>query len=155
MKKTLQMILISTIGIFITISASAQDNAALLKYRQNLMKANGMAMGMIGSILKDKLSFTEQVASHALTVKMNMLLMEKAYAKKVTSGKTDSKPEVWAMWPKFKQAAANSAQAADALAVAAATGDPTMIFPKLKAVGQTCGACHQTFRQPKGKRFIR
>ena len=155
MIKSVQLILLTIIGSLISISASAQDNAALLKYRQNLMKANGMSMGMIGSILKDKLPLTKQITSHATAVKMNMLLMEEAYSKKVTIGKTDSKPEVWEMWSKFKQAASNSAQAADGLAKAAASGDASKIIPKLKAVGQTCGACHKMFRQPKGKRFSR
>jgi cytochrome c556 len=155
MKKSLQIILISTICSFIFLSASAQDNGALLKYRQDIMKSNGMAMGIIGSILKNKLPFAKQIESHALVVKMNMLLMEEAYSKKVTTGKTDTKPETWGMWAEFVTAAKNSASAADSLAKAAMTGNSSDIFPKLKAVGQTCGSCHKLFRQPKGKRFIR
>lgn len=155
MKKILKIMLISTIGSFIFLSAAAQDNSALLKYRQDLMKSNGMTMGIIGSILKNKLPFAKQIETHALVVKGNMLLMEEAWSKKVTTGKTDSKPEVWEMWTKFKAEAENSASAADSLAKAAMTGKASDIFPKLKAVGQTCGSCHNLFRQPKGKRFTR
>lgn len=148
---------ISILAILIFTSFSfvyAQDDAAYLKYRQNLMKANGMYMGMIGDIMKSGLPLQGDIKYLAETVANNARLFESAWEKKITEGRTDSKPEIWQQWGNFVQAANASAAAADELSMAATKGKGA-IMAALRETGGTCGGCHRNFRKPKSQRFKR
>lgn len=134
---------------------SAQSDGAFLKYRQDIMKSNGLHMGMIGHILKNKLPLTEQVASHAWVISKNMRLLEKAYEKKIIRGKTDSKPEIWSHWSTFVSGANKSSRAAKMLADAAQSGNRWEFAGLIKPLGGTCGGCHKYYRKPKKERFKR
>lgn len=155
MKRLLVIPLLLCFLSIISSPVTAQTNDVLSAYRQKLMKSNGMHMSMIGDILKHGFSFPEQIRSHAGIVRLNGLMMEKAFEEKVTSGKTDSKPEVWTNWVGFIKAAKKSADAAADLAMTAKSGDMSAIQAKMQAAGKTCGGCHRSFRQPKSKRFKR
>lgn len=133
----------------------AQDDAALLKYRQDIMKSNGQRMGMIGHILKNKLPFNDQVAFHAWVIQKNNLLLENAFKKKIIKGRTDSTPAVWSKWMEFSNSAKKSAMAAENLAKAAQSGNVSEFASFIKPLGRSCGGCHKVFRKPKAERFIR
>ncbi len=137
--------------IFTSFSLIAQDDADYLVYRQKLMKSNGLHMSLIGDIFKKNLPFKNQINSHAKGVQLNNLLIKDAYKKRITQGKTDSKPDVWNNWQEFVMAAKESAAAAEKLSNAPIND----IQMQLKAVGMTCGGCHKKFRKPKGERFAR
>lgn len=136
---------------FFSLTVAAQDDAAYLTYKQKLMASNGLHMGLIGQVLRGGLPYKDQIKFHALTVESNNRMFAEASKKKIVEGRTDSKANVWTNWDQFAKAAEDSANAAKALAEA---GDAA-VMGKVRELGATCGACHQTFRKPKNQRFKR
>jgi cytochrome c556 len=59
----------------------------------------------------------------------------------------DALPAIWENFPDFEAKAAALKTAADAAAAAADQGLEAF-GPAFGAVGQACGACHQTYRKP-------
>lgn len=152
--KKYQLILIIS-GLLISVgNIQAQDNDSFSAYRQKLMKSNANHMAMIGDVLKNNLPFKNQITSHAKIVEMNSLMTEDAFAKKITSGRTDTKPQTWDDWAAFVAAAKKTADAAKALAETSESGTGN-VMGNVKAIGQACGSCHRQFRKPKGQRFAR
>lgn len=60
--------------------------------------------------------------------------------------KTAALPVIWQRIPEFKADAAKFANAAHILRAAAAAGDVNRVRAATAALGQTCRACHETFR---------
>ena len=151
----MKSMLISLTGSLILIMTSltlfGQDNSQLLTYRQKLMQSNATHMGLIGQIMQKGLPFKNHISSHATVIQQNSMLFEDAWKKKITEGKTDSKPEVWTNWAGFVNAAKASGNAAAELARAS----EDQMMDKMRALGGTCGGCHRNFRKPKSQRFKR
>ena len=59
-----------------------------------------------------------------------------------------AKSAVWQQSAQFKQAQDTYIKAASALAVAAKTGNLDVIRPAYMRVGDSCAACHKSFRGP-------
>ncbi len=136
-------------------SAMAQDDATYLKYRQKVMAGIGADMGAMATILKGKLPFTDNIATHAAAIQSASKLIDSAFKKEITEGKTDSKPDIWKDWAKFSDAAKKLGEESGKLAEVAASGDMAAIGAQLKATGKSCGGCHKPFRKPKEERFKR
>ena len=66
-----------------------------------------------------------------------------------SAGDSRAKDTIWSDWDGFVKAANANAAAAQALAVKAQTGTAAEVGALLKAVGKTCGECHDTYRLPK------
>ncbi len=135
-------------------SAQAQKDEDYLGYRQKLMAAIGGHMGAIGRVAKTGLPFMDAIAVHAKSIEMSAGLIEKAFEKEITEGKTDAKAEVWQEWDKFVGAAKKLQEEAGKLASIAAS-DKDALAAQIKAVGKACGGCHKPYRKPKEERFKR
>ena len=59
-----------------------------------------------------------------------------------------AKPAVWQQSAQFKQAQETYIKAVSNLAVAAKSGNLDLIRPAYARVGDSCSACHKTFRGP-------
>ncbi len=136
-------------------SLQAQEDAAYLKHRQKVMQAIGGHMGSIGAVLKNKLPYASTVAVHAQALQMSSTVIEDAFRKEITAGKTDSKPDVWQDWEKFVAAAKKMGEESGKLAKVAQSDDMAAIGAQVKALGKSCGGCHKPFRKPKAERFKR
>ncbi len=130
----------------------AQDEARI-KYRQTLMPGVGSNMGGIGDILKHRLDLPGHVESHARQLAESSKLIGSAFEAEVTSGATDAKQKVWQDWEGFEAAIAKFEKAARALETAAAGRDRSAVGPAVKALGKSCGGCHDTFRKPKEESY--
>lgn len=126
----------------------AQSDDAFINYRQKLMKSLGASMGAIGDILKNKLPYHNHIAAHAKDIQQISTLIEEAFKKEITSGKTDAKPEIWKDWNNFRSATRALEQESAKLAEIAKSGNTAAIFAQLKKVGGACGGCHKPFRKP-------
>ena len=146
-------ILICLVGL--PTGVMAQDDAAFLQHRQKVMQAIGGHMGAIGAILKNKLPYQGTIAAHAQGLQMTSTVIEDAFKKKITEGRTDSKPDIWQDWEKFAAAAKKMGEESGKLAQVAQSGDMAAIGAQVKAVGKSCGGCHKPFRKPKEERFKR
>ncbi len=136
--------------------ASAQAAAseqALIEYRQLLMSAIGSNMGAIGGIMKNQLVRPGAVANHAQQMADAAKLIGPAFEQKGTAGKTDAKAEIWSDWAKFEQTIADYEKAAANLAAAAKGSDPAAVGLAVRALGESCGGCHDPFRKPKEESY--
>ncbi len=149
------LVLVGSCLTFIVTGVSAQDDQAFLTYRQKVMQSIGANMGAVGATLKNKLPYQNNIAAHARGIQIASMLIESAFKKRITEGRTDSKPDVWQDWDKFVAAAQKLRDESRQLAVVAQSGDMAAIGAQVKAVGKACGGCHKPFRKPKEERFKR
>ena len=76
-----------------------------------------------------------------------------AFARNVSAGPTDAKPEIWQRPDDFRSKTQAMKKAADELAKVAAGGDAAAIGKGVKALGDACGDCHESFRKPKEESY--
>jgi len=60
-----------------------------------------------------------------------------------------ARAEIWEDFERFERLAAAMGQRADAVATAAERGDKAAVAVALKALGESCSACHRRFRTKK------
>ena len=135
------------------VAQGAANEQAVIEYRQLVMGAVGSNMGAIGGILKNQLALPGAISNHAQQMADAAKLMGPAFKQKVTAGKTDAKPEIWSDWAKFEKAIADYEQAASKLAAVAKGSDPAATGAAVKALGESCGGCHESFRKPKEQSY--
>lgn len=133
--------------------AQAASDQPSIEYRQLVMGAIGSNMGAIGGIMKNQLALPGAVANHARQMADAAKLIAPAFERKVTAGKTDARPEIWSDWAKFEAAAADYGKAAANLATAADGNDPAAVGLAVRALGESCGGCHESFRKPKEESY--
>lgn len=134
-------------------SAWGADDEAWIKYRQMVMSSIGANMGGIGDILKNGLPVTSNIEYHAMAIATSAMAVAPAFEQKVVAGKTDAKPEIWSDFDHFKEDIDEMREAAEQLAAAVAEGNNDQIGPRVKALGRTCGGCHEDFRKPKEESY--
>lgn len=143
-------------------SAGAQPEAGLdegaLRYRQKVMSAVGADMGAIGDIMKYGLPLpSSHVAAHAQSIARHADLAVAAFERKVIEGPTDARPEIWEQPERFREKMQAMKAKADELAAIA--GDPAAtpadVGQRVKALGESCGSCHDSFRKPKEESYKR
>lgn len=131
----------------------APADQGVIEYRQLLMGAVGYNMGAIAGIMKYQLDRPGAVANHARQMAEAAKLVAAAFKQRVVAGKTDAKAEIWQDWAKFEKAIADYDKAASGLATAAAGSDPAATGAAMKALGDSCTGCHESFRKPKEQSY--
>ena len=134
-------------------AGAAEDDEAIIGYRQKVMMANGADMGAIGDILKFKLPYEKHIAAHARAMSINAKLIPAAFEKPVSAGKTDAKPEIWKDFDDYKKDSEKLVEASDKLAKVAEGGDMKAVMAAVKEVGSACQHCHEEFRKPKEQSY--
>lgn len=153
--------LIATTSLLVASAAHAQSAAdadhGAIQYRQKLMSAVGADMGAIGDILKYGLPFQTHVVAHAQSLSKHADLVAAAFERRVASGPTDAKPEIWEKPDLFLEKTRAMKAEADELAEVAAGAEatPAAIGKQVKALGESCGGCHESFRKPKEESYKR
>jgi cytochrome c556 len=135
--------------------APAGSDEGTIEYRQKLMSGVGADMGAIGDVLKYGLPLPQHVAAHARMLSQRADLVATAFERDVSAGPTDAKPAIWTEPDEFRQRTQDMKAAADELAEIAAGGTSAAIGRQVKALGDTCGACHDAFRKPKDESYKR
>jgi cytochrome c556 len=145
----------------IALAAGAQPelgaDEGAIQYRQKVMSAVGADMGAIGDIMKYGLPFQSAVVAHAQSLSKHADLAAAAFERKVVEGPTDAKPEVWEKPDLFLEKLRAMKAKADELAEVAADSEatPAQIGTRVKALGDSCGNCHESFRKPKEESYKR
>ena len=129
-----------------------EDPAALIAYRQSIMKAIGGHMGAIAMAAKGDVTFTDEVSGHAHAI--NELSKNLARYFPQGSGKeageTQALPVIWEKWSDFEVAIQTLGAESAKLAEVAKSGDRAAIAAQTGALGnEGCGGCHKTFREKK------
>jgi cytochrome c556 len=146
-----------SLSLLASTAAFAQGGSeeGTIKYRQKVMSGVGANMGAIGDILKYGLPQTGQIAAHADLIARHADLVAAAFERDVSAGPTDAKPEIWRQPDEFREKTAAMKTEAQKLAEIAAGGNPAAIGGQMKALGDTCGGCHESFRKPKEESYKR
>ena len=124
--------------------AIAQDD--VIAVRQALMKDNGAQATIAGKMVRGDTPFDAAAAKAAMEkIAANAATIPADFPEGSAGG--DALPTIWENWPDFEAKAAALKTAADAAAAAADQGAEAF-GPAFGAVGQACGACHQSYRKP-------
>ncbi|MCL6706401.1 cytochrome c [Pseudomonas sp. R2.Fl] len=118
--------------------------------RQEMMKRVGGAMGAIGAIAKGEKPFDAEVIRASLET---MAEVGKTFPDQFPAGSevgmdSEAAPAIWERPDEFKAKAAALVTAAEGQ-LAQLPADQAGVGAVMKAVGGTCGACHETFRLKK------
>ena len=129
--------------------AMAASAATVQENRSATMKAQWANFKPILAVAKGKAEYSMALDGNAaalvqLTKNIEILFPEGSKGKR-------TKPEIWANWGKFVQAADALEKATPKLLAAVKTGDKGKIGAAVGVVGKACGSCHKPFRAPKKK----
>lgn len=125
-------------------NVSAQED--LVAKRQALMKDNGAQAGVVVKMIKGEAPYDAAAAKAAMErIAANAAEIPADFAPGSEGGK--ALPLIWEDFAGFEADAMALKTAAEAAAAAADQGVEAL-GPAFGAVGQACGACHQTYRQP-------
>jgi cytochrome c556 len=128
-------------------STQAFAQADAIEKRQKLMKSQSAAAKEIKAAVESKNYAT--VEAKAKDIMGTADQIPGAFPKGSTVGKTKAKAEIWEKNDDFVKHAKALNKNASELAAAAKAGNEAEVGVKVKAVGDTCGACHKAFRAEK------
>jgi cytochrome c556 len=141
-------ILAGALFSFLAIGPATQDVAqAQAEKRQQLMKSQSADVKAIKGAVEAKDYATVEAKAKDLMGTSDSIVG--AFPAGSGTGKTKAKPEIWEKSADFASHAKNLKKAATELAAAAKAKNDPDIAVKMKAVGDTCGACHKAFRAEK------
>lgn len=118
--------------------------------RQEMMKQVGGAVGAMSAIVKGEKPYDAAVvqASLAKLVEVGKVFPDQFPAGSEVGLETEASPKIWENMADFKAKSAALVTAAEAQ-LAAMPADQAGVGAAMKAVGATCGACHETYRLKK------
>lgn len=119
----------------------------IIKYRQNVMKANGAHMASIAAIIQGKVDYRQDLTHHVKAVQEINKNITALFPKDSDFGDTKALDAVWQKSADFEKAAKDARVNADALAKAVAAGDSKAYPARLKALSDSCKGCHKDFRK--------
>lgn len=141
-------LLVGALFGFLVVSVASQDVAqAQAEKRQKLMQGQSALNKAIKAAVEAKDYATVEAKAKDLMASSDGIVG--AFPAGSGTGKTKAKPEIWDKAADFASGAKNLSKAAGELAAAAKAGNDADIGVKMKAVGDTCGACHKAFRAEK------
>lgn len=129
-----------------TLSAHAADPDDLVKYRQNVMNANGGLMGASNALIQNKVPFKEELAANAKALEALNKDLPALFPKGSNVGDTEALPDVWTKRAEFERRAKEAQAKAASFAKAAADKDPKLA-EKFKDLSDACKSCHKDFRK--------
>lgn len=140
-------VIASVAAALIPLSASAQfakkDDA--IKYRQSAFAIMGTHMGRIGAVTKGEVAFNAaDIQKNAAVIAAVAELPWQAFGAGTEGGK--AKAEIWKEQAKFKEGSEKMIKAVAELNVAAKSGNLDNIKKAFGATGQTCKACHDSYK---------
>ena len=129
------------------ISSQVFAQAEVNEKRQALMKSNSENAKAIKAAVEAKDYATIEVKAKDIMGNADKIVS--LFPKGSTTGKTKATAVIWEKSDDFSKAAKNLSKAASELAAAAKSGNEAEVGVKVKALGDTCGACHKAFRAEK------
>jgi cytochrome c556 len=145
MNKTLASLILTLVG-GASMHAHAVDNDEIVKYRKNVMSANGGLMGAANAILQNKVDRTAPLAAFAKSLEAINGDIAALFPKGSDKGDTDAMAEVWSKRAEFERLAKDTQGKAVAFAKAAGTNAKDTAA-KFKELSDSCKACHKGFRK--------
>lgn len=139
MKRNRLMPILAVLGV-LSATAHAADPEEIVKYRRNLMDANGGLMGASNAILLNKVSDKARLAGFA----QGLANLNKNIAEQFPNGSgspdSDALPDVWAKRAEFERRAKDAETKAAAFAKAPSAAS-------FQGLSDACKSCHKDFRK--------
>ena len=127
--------------------AQFQKPEDAIKYRQSALTLLAAHNGRVAAMANGRVPFDAKAAAeNAALVETLSKLPWAAFGPGTDKGDTRALPAIWADSAKWQQAITRFQADATALNVAAKTGDLDAIKKASGALGQSCKACHDSFR---------
>ncbi len=145
-KTAVGMFILGSLALFGSAAYAESDPEDVIKYRQNVMKANGAHMAAVGAILQGKVEYKKDLVYHANALKAINGDVPALFPKGSDFGDTKALDGVWAKRAEFEKRAKDTRAKADAFAKAAG-GDAKAALAKFKELSDSCKACHKDFRK--------
>jgi cytochrome c556 len=145
-RKYLRIGLLGFLSLIISSQVFAQE--AEIQKRRLLMESNNDAV--VKALVKA--AKEKDFAEIQVKVKVIMENMDKIldlFPPGSLSEKSRAKAEIWEKWDEFSKHPGTVKKAAQALADAAKTNNEAEVNTKLKALGDACASCHNSFRAPR------
>ena len=144
-----RLLIAAVVGLATTLPAAAQFRKPedAIKYRQSAMALQNNHLARIFAMASGSVPFDAKVAAEQIEiVAMLNKLQFAAFIDGSDKGNSKAKPAVWTEKDKFAAAVAKSQEDVLKLASAGRAGDFEQIKTAAGAVGQSCKACHDTYR---------
>lgn len=136
-----------TAALALPAMAQFQKPEDAIKYRQSALTLLAAHNGRVAAMANGRVPFDAKVAAeNAALVETLSKLPWAAFGAGTDKGDTRALPAIWAEQDKWQQAIARFQTDATALNTAAKTGDLEAIKKASGALGQSCKACHDSFR---------
>ena len=119
----------------------------VVEYRQSVMSALGGHAGAIARIVKQQVSY-DHIQAHADAIAATAAAVSDIFPENSGPGdyeKTDALAKIWEQPDKFQDAVEQFQTAAQDFK-AAAGGDRGEVIRAFKALGDSCGNCHDSYR---------
>ena len=130
-----------------TVLAQAKPEV-LVKQRQSAMTLIGKYWGPLGGMAQGKVPYNAEVVQRNAAYLETLAKMPwDGFDPATKDVKSAALPEVYSNQAKFKEAADRLQNETAKLAQMSKSGDENAIKAQLGAVGKSCGACHNDFRQ--------
>ncbi len=133
-------------GLIAATGAFAQEEPQVV--RQELMKRQGEAMGVLGRTAKGEIEFDSAAVITALETIQEVAVEFPDYFPEgsETGFETEALPAIWEDKADFDAKSAALAEDA-AAAIEAAPADVAELQPIMQELGQSCSGCHESYRQ--------
>lgn len=129
-----------------TASAQFKDAEAAVDYREAAMTLMGSHFGRMGPVAKKEAPFdADAIRANVAVFSTLAALPWAAYAQGYEGGQ--AKPNIWSDAEGFKQKRDDFEQAVQKLDAAAEAGDFDAFRVAFGAVGKSCKACHDAYRE--------
>lgn len=118
-----------------------------IKYRQGVMYALNVNLGVLSRMSKGEIPFNKDAAVRSATFAVELSAMPwDGFAPVSWDGpRTKAKPEIWKDKAQFNKLAEAMQAELPKLLAAAQSGDVARLKPALSAVNDSCAACHDKF----------
>ena len=158
--KLLSSIVLGSLGMALSGTASAANIEKAIEGRQGLMQVYAFYMSVVGDMAKGKAEYNAESAKNAAANLLAAASMKNGPMWPQGSGndhpefgaKTNALPEIWTTYPEIGQKGANLIEALETFQQVAGS-DLEGMKKGLGPVGKACKGCHEDFRAEKVKTY--
>ena len=141
-------LLVAAVAVSLPAAAQFAKPEDAIKYRKAAMTMMNTHVGRLFGMANGKIPFDAKVAVENADIAAAVSKWQFAgFVDGSDLGETRALPKVWSEVDKFKAAAMKSNEDIAKLDAAAKTGSLDAIKSAVGAVGQSCKACHDTYRK--------
>lgn len=141
---------LTVLALLVAPTALADDAPqAVADYRHSVMDATKYHMKAASQIVKGEISRPDDLVGHARALNDTAKMWDTVFPAGTGPDKvkTDTLPSVWEKWDTFVKANDAFEKATGELLAAAEKKDMAAAGAAMKALGASCGGCHDDFRK--------